>query len=222
MSAYPIVIEMAGRLAVVVGGGVVGRRKVDGLRAAGARVRLISRDPLPPSCWTAGVELHLRPFHPEDLDGAVLAFAATGVAAVDQAVLAAARARGILASLAAAPELGDFTLPATLRRGELLLAVATGGRAPALAGVVRDRLGAEYGAPWALVVEIAARLRREKLTRGADDVYSSKVLADLLEHGLPALLAAGRYAEVDLLLSRVCGRGMTLEGLGLTVPDHPP
>jgi precorrin-2 dehydrogenase/sirohydrochlorin ferrochelatase len=222
VSGYPIFLELQDRLVVVVGGGAVGRRKAAGLLAAGARVRLISRDPVPPTCWTTPIDLHLRPFHPADLDGAVLAFAATGIAETDQAVLAAARERGIPANLAAAPEAGDFTVPAVLRRGDLVVAVSTSTQAPALAGVVRDQVAAALGPEWALVVAIAARLRTGKLTGRDETVYSSKVLADLLDGGLAELLANGCREEIDHLLTRTCGRDITLAGLGLTLPDHTP
>lgn len=222
MPGYPIILNLRGHLVVVVGGGTVGRHKVTGLLAAGAQVRLISRDPVPPTCWSQPIELHLRPFHPADLDGAALAFAATGVTEVDRAVLAAARERRIPASLAAFPEEGDFTLPAILRRGDLLIAAATAGQAPALAQVIRDRLAASHGPEWALVVEIAARLRMKKLTTSAENVYSYKVLADLIDGGLAELLAHRNGEEIDHLLTRICGRDTTLAGLGLTLPDHMP
>lgn len=222
MPGYPIILDLRGRLAVVVGGGAVGRRKVTGLLAAGARVRLISWDPVPPACWSQPVELHLRPFHPADLDDAALAFAATGINEVDQAVLAAARERRIPANLAALPEAGDFTVPAVLRRGDLLIAAATAGQAPALAKVICDRLGADLGPEWAMVVKIAARLRTKKLTTSAENVYSYKVLADLVDGGLAELLALRNDEEIDHLLTRVCGRETTLAELGLTLPDHMP
>lgn len=222
MGSYPIILDLHGLLAVVVGGGAVGRRKVAGLLAAGARVRLISRDPVPPECWAQPLELHLRPFHPADLDGAALVFAATGISAVDQAVLNAARERGIPANLASDPAAGDFTVPAVQRVGNLLLAVGTGGRAPALAAVVRDRLAAGLGPEWALVVEIAARLRTKNLTAPAENVYCYKVLADLIDNGLPGLLARREREEIDRLLTRVCGRETTLATLGLTLSDLTP
>lgn len=222
MSGYPIILDLHGRLAVVVGGGAVGRRKVTGLLAAGARVRLISREPVPPACWTQPITLHQRPFHPMDLDGAVLAFAATGIAEVDQAVLEAARERGIPANLAADPANGDFTLPAVLRHGDLLIAVATAGQAPALAKVVRDRIAASLGPEWGLIVEIAARLRMKNLTTSQENVYGYKVLADLIDNGLAELLAGRNTKEINHLLTRVCGRETTLAGLGLTLPDLMP
>ncbi|TLM62815.1 MAG: bifunctional precorrin-2 dehydrogenase/sirohydrochlorin ferrochelatase [Deltaproteobacteria bacterium] len=219
MGGYPIILDLADRLAVVVGGGAVGRRKVAGLLEAGARVRLVTREPVPPGCWQQPVELRLRPFHPVDLDDAAIAFAATGIAEIDRAVRDAARERRIPVNLAASPADGDFALPAVLRRGDLLLAVATGGRAPALAGVVRDRLAAGYGPEWGLAVEIAARLRTNKLTASSENVYSYKVLADLVDNGLIVLLARRDETGIGHLLTRICGRETTLAGLGLTLPD---
>ncbi len=222
MPGYPVLLDLRDRLVVVVGAGSVGRRKIAGLLDAGARVRLVSRDPVPPTCWLCRIELHLRPFHPDDLDGATLAFAATGSAEVDGEVLAAARARGIPANLAAAPDAGDFTLPATLHLGELTVAVATGGRAPALAALVRDRIAAGLEPEWGLVLEIAAALRREKLTGSRQRVYSSKVLEELLHAGLLELLARRDTEVINHLLTRVCGRTLSLAGLGLTLPDQTP
>jgi len=220
MPGYPVVLDLRDRLAVVVGGGAVGRRKVAALLAAGARVRLISRDPVPADCWQQAVELHLRPFHPADLDGAALAFAATGIADVDQSVLAAAVERGVLINLAADPEAGDFTLPACFHQGELTIAVATSGKAPALAAVLRDRIATGIGPEWGVLLEIVAALRREKLTGRDETVYSSKVLVELLDGGLTDFLARRDEEAINYLLTCVCGRELTLAGLGLTLPDQ--
>jgi hypothetical protein len=70
-----------------------------------------------------------------------------------------------------------------------------------------------------MFVEIVARLRTEKLTSSRENVYSYKVLADLLDAGLAELLAQGKHEEIDHLLTRVCDRDITLAGLGLTLPD---
>lgn len=68
-------------------------------------------------------------------------------------------------------------------------------------------------------MEIAARLRTEKLTASRENVYTSKVLADLLDAGLPDLPARRKFEEIDHLLTRIRDRGITLAGLGLTLPD---
>jgi len=219
LSGYPIILELSDRLTVVVGAGPVGCRKARGLLAAGARVRLVSIDPaaLP---LPAGVELRRKVFAAEDLDGAALAFAATGDATVDAAIVAAARTRGIPVNAAAAPAAGDFTLPAVLNRGDLLLAVATHGGSPALARLVRDRLAAAYGPEWGLVVEVVGRLRTRKLTESPSETYNSEILEQLLAAGLPQLLADRQAATVDRLLTRVCGVELSLAQLGLDLRDH--
>ena len=84
---------------------------------------------------------------------------------------------------------------------------------------VRDRLAAGYGPEWGLAVEIAARLRTNKLTASSENVYSYKVLADLVDNGLIALLARRDETGIGHLLTRICGRETTLAGLGLTLPD---
>jgi len=160
MSDYPILLSVAGRLCVVVGGGPVALRKARGLLAAGARVRVVAVELAAAPVDLAGLEVSLHPYCDGDLAGAYLVFAATGDRTVNAAVVREARRRGVLVGVADAPEDGDFALPALLRRGDLTVAVATGGRSPALAALVRDRLASQLGPEWAAVLEIAAPLRR--------------------------------------------------------------
>jgi precorrin-2 dehydrogenase/sirohydrochlorin ferrochelatase len=212
---YPLIFDLRERLCVVVGAGSVGCRKARGLLAAGASVRLISTRVPTDSDLTDSTDLQLKAFQPTDLDGAFLAFAATGADQVDREVCLAARQRGIPVNSASAPADGDFRLPALLRRGDLLLAVATGGRSPALAKALRDRLAEEFGQEWAGIVDIAAALRTRKLTGICEKMYPYKVLEKLLEEGLAELAAAGRTAEINNLLTRVLGETVSLETLGL-------
>lgn len=219
MPDYPIQLQLKGRLCVVVGGGTVGLRKINGLLAAGARVRLITAE-MPPAL-PADVELVLRPYRRGDLAGALLAFAATDDPQVNAIIADEARAAGILVNVAAASQQGDFALPAALRRGALTLTVATGGTSPALAALLRDRLAGQYGWEWASVLEVFAALRRKWLTLPPNGEYNAKILHRLLER-LPGLLAAGDTAAADGLLSEVAGAGMSLEALGIRLPKGKP
>lgn len=219
MPAYPIELELAGRLCVVIGGGHVGQRKLRGLLAAGARIRVI--DPVP-AAVPAGVELVERPYRSGDLDGAALAFAATSDRQVNAQVAADARRAGIPVNVADAPEEGTFAVPALLRRGDLTVAVGSAGRSPALAALLRDRIDAQLGPEWALLLEIAAALRQKRLTLLPTNAYNHEVLRRLLTAGLPGLIAAGDGAAVDHLLAREVGAGVTLAALGVRLPKGRP
>ncbi len=213
MNDYPIHLRLTDRLCVVVGAGRIGRRKLAGLIRAGARIRLIAPT-LAADLDLTRVDLVHRPYRPGDLQGAALAFAATGNREVNRAVAAEARAAGIPVNVADSSDESDFTLPALLRRGDLTLTVATAGRSPALAVAVRDRLGTLLGPEWALVVDIAEALRRRRLTPSPDDEYNQSVFRRLLGGGLPALIAAGDAAAVDRLLAEVVP-GTSLDRLGV-------
>jgi siroheme synthase-like protein len=100
-----------------------------------------------------------RPYRDGDLEGVALAFAATNDAAANQQVAAEARRRGVLANIADAPEAGSFHTVATLRRGNLLITVSTGGASPSLAAQIRTELAERYGPEYAERTQAAAALR---------------------------------------------------------------
>jgi len=210
---YPVQLQVADRLCVVIGAGAVGRRKVDGLLAAGAAVRVV--DPQPVEGLPPGVERIDRPFADSDLDGAFLAFAATDDPTVNAAVVAAAQRRGIPVNRVDQPTEGDFFLPAVWRCGRLSVAVATDGASPAAARLLRDALAAGLDPSWAFFVELAATLRRWRLTSSDVGTYNSTVLQTLLEQGILRLIAAGDAAGIDRLLAAAFGEGCSLADLEL-------
>lgn len=218
MADYPILLQLNERLCVVVGGGSVGLRKVQALLQAGARVRLIDPEPAPSLEAFADVEIIRRPYRPGDLGGASLAFAATGERDTNAAVVREARQRSIPVNTADAPEECDFTLPALLRRGELTVAVSTGGRSPALAALVREHLAGTLGPEWATVLEIAAALRRKRLTLRGKSEYNQAILRRLLAADLPVLVAERNAASIDRLLKSLFGEGFSLAELGVHLP----
>ncbi len=221
MADYPITLQLTDQLCVVVGAGAIGRRKLAGLRRAGARLRLVAPD-APPELAAPDLEIRQRPFDPADLEGAVLVCAATDDPDLNAAIAHQARAAGLLVNVADQPELGNFTLPALCRRGGLTLAVSSGGASPALSALVRDQLAASLGPEWGTVLEIAAALRQKRLTPLQSSEYNQELLRCLLERGLPALVAAGATPAIDELLQDLCGPGCTLAGLDVHLPKGLP
>jgi len=186
VSVYPVFLDLGGRRCIVVGAGPVGRRKAEGLFEAGAIVTVVdpsaaARDAMAATASTVrhGVELVGRAFEDEDVEGAILVFACTGEPAVDAAVLAAAAERGILACDAGGttraapgpdPDANDrpatkFSSGAVFRRGDLCVAVSTGGAAPAVAAEIRDRIAGALQAETQDVNADDLRARRDDAFR---------------------------------------------------------
>lgn len=106
-----------------------------------------------PEIEAMDVTVERRPYSPGDLAGCALAFAATDRREVNAAVAREANENGIPVNVADRPAEGDFALPSVLKRGELQVAVSTGGASPTLARKIRDALEPSFAAEWAGVVE---------------------------------------------------------------------
>lgn len=165
---YPVCLDLRGRPCVVIGGGAVAARKVEGLLDCGAVVTVVA-PALTPSLQAmqeaGAISARLRPYAEGDLEGAALAIAATDDREVNTRVAAEARARSVWLNAADDPERCDFILPAIVRRGDLQIAISTGGRSPALARRVREDLErllpAEYADLLPLLADVRAELRQE-------------------------------------------------------------
>ena len=155
-------LDLRGRRCLVVGGGAIGERKVRALLACGARVVVVSPTLTPAlSALVAagGLAHHARAFRRGDVRGCALVIAATGRTGVDRAVAAAARAHRALVNVVDRPARCDVIMPSVLRRGELQIAVSTGGRSPALAREIRRSLEPLFPATTAQIVERAGQQR---------------------------------------------------------------
>jgi siroheme synthase-like protein len=210
---YPVLLELTGRRAVVVGELAVEAGKVEGLLAAGAEVTVVAKGPeaaLARLEADARVTVHRRGYRgPADLSGAVLCVASAAEPGVRNAIAADARAAGVLVNVMDDVPNCDFAAPAIVRRGDLVVAIGTGGRAPALASRLRAELSERFGPGWTELVDVVSRVRAETLPLLPDFEDRSrrwKAALDLDE--LERLLAAG---QPDLAATRL--RARLLEGL---------
>lgn len=206
MSGYfPVFVDLEFQACVVIGGGVVAERKVAGLLAVGARVTLIApRTTAVIAEWARdGAIAHVaRAYRAGDLAGQRLAFVATGDPDVTDAVADEAREWNVWVNAADDPARCDFILPSVLRRGQLTIAVGTGGASPALARLVREELEGWLGDDYAALVDVAADVRTELARRGratTGDAWTRSVDADVRQ-----LVREGRRAEARArLLTRL-------------------
>ena len=203
--AYPVMLDLVGRPCLVVGGGAVAERKVEGLVEAGARVTVVS-----PSLTqrllrlASDAQLRWRPreYVPSDVDGFVLAMVATGNPAVSIAVARECRERGVLVNCADDPEHCSFILPSVLKRGALTMTVSTGGASPTMARLVREELDqllpSDVAALTDVVAEVRRTLRDERISLAAER------WREALDDELRRLAGAGRTDEArSRLLERL-------------------
>jgi len=189
---YPVMLNVAGRRCLVVGGGSVAARKVEGLRAAGAEVTVVAPD-VAEAIEAVGVQVERRPYRAGEAGDYRLVIAASDDPQLNGRVYADAEASGVWINSADDPENCSFTLPAILRRGPITVTVSTGGQSPALASWLRDQLGEQVGPEYEILLGLLAERREALRSEGIPTEGMS--WQDALDSGMLDLVRAGRVAE---------------------------
>ena len=162
-------LDLRRRRCLLVGAGQVAYRKLVPLLSEGARVTVVAPTVIEPIARLAAegtVNLIERPFVSADLDNCQLVLAATGNRVADERVASAANGRGIWVNVADVPQLCDFHLPSRVRRGDLQLAIGSGGGAPFAVRRLRELLEHRIGPAWADWMAAAKRFRQRVLAAG--------------------------------------------------------
>jgi precorrin-2 dehydrogenase / sirohydrochlorin ferrochelatase len=149
---YIACLRLTGRRCVVIGGGEVGLEKVEGLLACDAQVTLVAPEAHPELERLAAegsIEWKQREYETGDLDGALIAIAATNHTDVNIHVFDDAEARAMLVNVVDVPPLCNFILPAIVRTGPLAVAISTAGASPALAKRMKREIAELFGEPYA-------------------------------------------------------------------------
>ncbi len=199
---YPVMLELAGRRCVVIGAQAIREGKVEGLLAAGANeVVVVEASVNDRFEGVAGVRVERRAWRPDDLDGAFLAVASSEDAVTRAAVAREGRARGVLVNMIDDTPQCDWAAPAVVRRGDLVLAIGTGGVSPAVARLIRERLQEEFGAEWGELLRVVGKVRRETLPALPDFAVRARRWHDALDLDEAAeLVHQGRGAELHTRL----------------------
>jgi uroporphyrin-III C-methyltransferase/precorrin-2 dehydrogenase/sirohydrochlorin ferrochelatase len=208
-------LSLRGRPVLVVGGGEVALRKIEGLLAEGARVTVTAPEAVPAvEDLAAGgaIELRRRRHHAGDVAGFTLVFAATDDREANARVFEEARDAGIWVNVADDPEHCTFHLPARVQRGALQLAVASDGGAPFVVRRLRQMLERRLGREWSEWMEAATRFRqavralalpRAAAERRYDAFFTESVDVEKLRARVPTA------AELAAWLAPPAGKGAT-------------
>ena len=159
-------LKLAGRNVLVVGAGRVGEPKIESLLNAEAKVRVVAPHAtrkVAAHARAGRVVWEAREFASADLNGTFLVIAATNSPDVNHEIFREAQRRNILCNVVDDPEHCDFYYPAVVRRGQLQIAISTGGQSPALAQRLRNDLEEQFGPEYEQWVEELGNARRDIL-----------------------------------------------------------
>jgi siroheme synthase-like protein len=202
LAGYPVNLLVRGRRVVVVGAGRIAARKIEPLLDLGAEVVVVAPetgDEVRGWADQGRLEVRLRRFVPSDLDGAWLALTATDDPATNAAVFAAGEDRRIFTNSADDPANCSFTLMSVIRRADLVVAIGTGGRSPALAAHLRTVIGEEVGPEYETLLELLSEAREAIRASGRSSEDADWRAA--FESGIVGLVREGRVDEAKELLN---------------------
>ncbi|HEV2439991.1 MAG TPA: bifunctional precorrin-2 dehydrogenase/sirohydrochlorin ferrochelatase [bacterium] len=191
---YPAFLDLRDRPCTVIGGGALAAEKVRGLLEAGARVTVIApvvADSLAALAEERRIVLHARPYRPGDLRGAFLAIAAGADPDTRAAIWREAGVERVVLNSVDDAAHCHFIAPAIHRRGDLVVAVSTAGKSPALAVRIRDRIADRIGPEYGALLELLGELRSEIASREPDFARRTALWYRLVDLDLDADLRRG-------------------------------
>ncbi len=209
---FPLMLRLAHRRAVVFGGSVAAADKARALVACRADVTVIAPslcDDLAALATRGEIDHIARDYRDGDLDGARIAISALTDDAVNRAIADEADRRGVLLNVVDVPALCEFTSPSVIRRGDLVVAISTSGRAPGAAAELRRRLEKHFGPEFEAYMELLAQTRcRLKNVDGVDYARRREILNDVINLDVLPLLRDGRHSEAKRIVDECVSRSL--------------
>jgi precorrin-2 dehydrogenase/sirohydrochlorin ferrochelatase len=208
---YPVFWDIADKKCVVVGGGEVAARKVKRLLDCGAKVSVVSPEL---NSDLAALKKDKLIFHipskygSKDIEGAALVIGATDDEEINAAVSQDATAKGIPVNVVDDPQKCDFILPSIVERGDLAIAIGTGGKSPALARHLREELEARYGAEYEIFLRILGSLRLQMTKNaGAGKIWFDSLVAS----GILELIKQRDWGKVKKTVREITGQEVEID-----------
>ena len=211
MRYYPVFLDIKDKICVIVGGGEVALRKAERLLDCGAKVTIISPKLAPELVALIDKKLitHIAAEYSGDLiDKAALVIGATDDEKTNARISQDAHAKGIPVNIVDDPQKCDFILPAIAQRGDLVMAIGTGGKSPALARYLREELEIQYGREYEIFLNILGNLRTkmEKNAGIGRDWFDSLMAAGILD-----FIKAGNIEEVKATVKNITGEEVEID-----------
>ncbi len=213
---YPVSLDIGGKLCVVIGGGSVAERKVKGLLESGAFVRVISpeaTEELSVLAQSGIIEWRKKSYTYDDLERAFLVFAATDDREVQDLIFRQAEENGQLVNMADDPDCCNFHVPASIRRGDLTLAISTSGKSPAVAALIRKKLDKEFGPEYETLLHLMSLVREQT---GSDSESLSqadrkKIYKKILHQDIIEWIKTSQFSKLQEHVQEILGADADLD-----------
>jgi precorrin-2 dehydrogenase/sirohydrochlorin ferrochelatase len=203
---YPVFLQLKNKLSLVVGGGAVAARKVASLLECAAVVRVVSPDISPELEELAQyghIEVRRRSFEQADIEGASLVIAATNNGEVNRNIAYYCGERNIPVNVVDAPELSNFIVPATIRRGPLTIAVSTGGTMPAIARKIRQSLEGQFDEAYGQLLETLGEVRAQVLRDVPDPQRRKRIFTAFATEDLLSILNKDGHQALQKMIAEI-------------------
>ena len=206
---YPILVDLQGKKALVVGGGKVAQRKIETLLEHGATVQVVAKEltaSLEELRRAGRIEFLGEEFSETFVDGVFVVFAATDDASLNRRVSRTAQQRSLLVNAVDQPADCNFIVPSVLSRGDLVIAVSTSGKSPAFARKVRVELEQSFGEEYGLFLNLMGNLRKEILRLGLSQEENKSTFEDLVTSDLLSAIREKNWDLASQIVEKVLGR----------------
>ena len=201
LARLPVFFALAGKRAVLVGGGQAAAWKLELLEAAGAQVQVYAVDQ-----WSA-----------DDLCGAAIAVGAFDTDAEAKRFCEAARAAGVPVNVIDKPAFCDFSFGAIVNRSPLVIGISTDGAAPVFAQAIRAKLEALLPNGFAAWASAAARWRDAVKAAGLPFAGRRKFWQLFTAHAMRHPDSEPGQDDFDSFIAEVKGLGAAVENGSVTL-----
>jgi precorrin-2 dehydrogenase / sirohydrochlorin ferrochelatase len=206
MAYYPVLLDLSEKKTVVIGGGKVGQRKIETLLEYGASVNIISRQITPElqvMLNRGDIKLLGHEYDESLIEDAFLIIIATDDRNLNKRVSAFAKERNILVNTVDQPEECSFIVPSIIKKGDLILAISTSGKSPALAKKIREELENRFGIEYKHFLNMMGRLRNELISSGRPENERTRIFHNLVDSPILKLMATEDTVAIAAELGRL-------------------
>ncbi len=213
MKFYPVSLDISDKKCVVIGGGEVAERKIMRLLECGARVVLVGKSIIPGlrAMSEEGVIEHVPcDYSEEHIEGAFLVIGATDRDDVNERIYRDSNSRGILVNIVDEPARCNFIVPAIFRRKDLLIAISTGGKSPALAGRLRKSMEEKYGPEYGILLDIMGNLRKKIIARGGTPEVNKKIFESILDSDILRHIRKEEWDKAGKIVKDLTGENIEM------------